>query len=124
MPRHLSLAELHEGLPDILGSPKNQGTLAGIVVRPEKGLRREPESCELSLALGTHGDRWAKGCWKTTEDGLPHPDVQICIMNARCIALIAESAATGRRPATICSSISTCRRRTPRRARSWRSARR
>ena len=36
-----------------------------------------------------HGDRWAKGCWKSTADGLPHPDVQICIMNARCIALIA-----------------------------------
>jgi MOSC domain-containing protein YiiM len=26
----------------------------------------------------------------STEDGKPHPDVQICIMNARCIALIAE----------------------------------
>ncbi|HMB76528.1 MAG TPA: hypothetical protein VKN76_09020 [Kiloniellaceae bacterium] len=25
----------------------------------------------------------------TTEDGKPHPDVQICIMNARCIAAIA-----------------------------------
>ena len=26
----------------------------------------------------------------TTEDGKPHPDVQICIMNARCIALVAQ----------------------------------
>ena len=90
MPRHLTLAELREGLPEILRSPKDNGTLAGIVIRPEKGVRRELDSCELSLALGTHGDRWAKGCWKTTEDGLPHPDVQICIMNARCIALIAQ----------------------------------
>ena len=90
MPRHLTLAELHEGLPEILRSPKDNGTLAGIVIRPEKGVRRELDSCELSLALGVHGDRWAKGCWKTTEDGSPHPDVQICIMNARCIALIAQ----------------------------------
>ena len=90
MTRHLALAELREGLPDILGSPKDNGTLAGIVIRPEKGVRRELDSCELSLALGVHGDRWAKGCWKTTEGGLPHPDVQICIMNARCIALIAQ----------------------------------
>jgi MOSC domain-containing protein YiiM len=53
-------------------------------------MRREPDSCELSLALGVHGDHWAKGCWKATEDGSPHPDVQVCIMNARCIALIAQ----------------------------------
>ena len=26
----------------------------------------------------------------TTEDGKPHPDVQICIMNACCIALVAQ----------------------------------
>ena len=90
MTRHLALTELNEGLPDILGSPKDNGTLAGIVIRPKKGVRRELDSCELSLALGVHGDRWAEGCWKTTEDGSPHPDVQICIMNARCIALIAQ----------------------------------
>ena len=90
MPRHLTRAELNEGLPEILQSPKDNGTLAGIVIRPEKGARRELDSCELSLALGTHGDRWAKRCWKTTDDGLAHPDVQICIMNARCIALIAQ----------------------------------
>ena len=90
MPRHLSLDELKAGLPEILGSPKDQGTLVGIVVRPEKGARLEPDSCELSLALGLHGDHWAKGCWKSTDDGLPHPDVQVCIMNARCIALIAQ----------------------------------
>jgi len=90
MPQHLSLDELKAGLPEILGSPKDQGTLVGIVVRPEKGARLEPDSCELSLAFGLHGDHWAKGCWKSTDDGLPHPDVQVCIMNARCIALIAQ----------------------------------
>jgi hypothetical protein len=94
MPRHLSLAELNEGLPQILSSPKDNGTLAGIVIRPgAEGLRRELDGCELSLALGVHGDRWAKGCWMTTADGSPHPDVQVCIMNARCIALIAQDRA-------------------------------
>ena len=44
---------------------------------------------EISLAGGTHGDHWALGCWKSTEDGQPHPDVQICIMNARCIDHVA-----------------------------------
>ena len=45
MPRHLTLAELREGLPEILRSPKDNGTLAGIVIRPEKGVRRELDSC-------------------------------------------------------------------------------
>jgi MOSC domain-containing protein YiiM len=84
------MSELQAGLPDILASPTNAGELQGIVVRPKKGERRDLETCEISLAGGTHGDHWAKGCWKSTEDGRPHPDVQICLMNARCIALIAQ----------------------------------
>ena len=95
MPSHLTLAELNEGLPEILRSPQDNGTLARIVIRPEKGLRHEPDSCELSLALGTHGDRWIKGGGLTTADGSPHPDTQICIMNARCIALIARERGKG-----------------------------
>jgi hypothetical protein len=90
MPRHLTLAELQAGLPDILASPSDEGVLRGIVIRPEKGGRRDLETCEISLAGGVHGDRWAKGCWMKTEDGNPDPDVQICIMNARCINLIAQ----------------------------------
>ena len=90
MPRHLTLAELEAGLPEILQAPKDNGTLAAIVIRPEPArtggtgkLRSQPEA-------GYAGDNWASGCWKTTYDGAPHPDVQICIMNARCIALIAQ----------------------------------
>ena len=89
MPRHLTLAELTAGIPEILASPADNGILRAIVIRPEKKVRRDLDSCEISLALGTHGDHWARGCWKSAEDGQPHPDVQICLMNARCIALIA-----------------------------------
>lgn len=90
MPRHLTLDELRAGLPDILGSPRDKGILRAIVIRPASGERRHLESCEVSLRLGMHGDHWAKGCWKSTEEGKPHPDVQVCIMNARCIQLIAQ----------------------------------
>lgn len=89
MPRQLTLAELQAGLPDILASPTDEGILRAIVVRPGPGVRRDLESCEISRAGGAHGDQWATGCWKSTADGSPHPDVQICIMNSRCIALIA-----------------------------------
>ena len=91
MSKHLTREELRAGLPHILASPKDKGRLEAIVIRPEKGAREDLETCELSLAGGTHGDHWAKGCWMTTDDGKPHPDVQICIMNARCIALVAQS---------------------------------
>lgn len=89
MARHLSLEELNAGLPHILGSPPDDGEVRAIVVRPAHGERHDLESCEMSLAGGMHGDHWARGCWKTTDDGKPHPDVQICIMNSRCIGLIA-----------------------------------
>ena len=91
MADHLTRAELQAGLPHILASPGDDGTLEAIVVRPGHGQRAELESCEISLAGGTHGDHWSKGCWLSTEAGAPHPDVQICIMNARCIAHIAGS---------------------------------
>ena len=61
MPRHLDLAELQAGLPEILASPSDQGTLRAIVIRPEKGERRDLKSAEISLAGGTDGDQWAKG---------------------------------------------------------------
>jgi MOSC domain-containing protein YiiM len=86
---HRTKEELQAGLDYILGSPQDDGTLECIVIRPDHGVRESLESCELSLEKGAHGDHWAKGCWKSTEDGNPHPDVQICIMNARCIEVIA-----------------------------------
>ena len=90
MVKHLTKEELQAGLPHILESPQDNGLLEAIVIRPDHGVRRDLQSCEISLALGTHGDHWIKGCHISTEDGKPHPDVQICIMNARCIGLIAQ----------------------------------
>ncbi len=90
MTDHLTRAELQAGLPHILGAPEDDGVLEAIVIRPGPGLREELQKCEISLAGGTHGDHWATGCWLSTEDGEPHPDVQICIMNSRCIAHIAQ----------------------------------
>lgn len=89
MPRHLTREELDAGVEHILAAPKDAGRLEGIVVRPAKGERRELDRVMLSRARGTEGDHWARGCWMSTDEGAPHPDVQICIMNARCIDLVA-----------------------------------
>ena len=90
MAKHLTMAELKAGLPDILGSPADNGSVDAIMVRPQANERLDVPQCNVSLAGGLEGDHWAKGCWKTTDDGSPHPDVQICIMNSRCINLIAD----------------------------------
>jgi hypothetical protein len=87
--RHLSMAELEAGLAHISSAPADDGSIDGIIVRPEHNERLDVVSCAISAAGGLDGDHWSKGCWKTTEDGLPDPDVQICIMSSRVIGLIA-----------------------------------
>jgi MOSC domain-containing protein YiiM len=91
MVEHLTFDALKDGLPGILQSPKDRGVLRAIVIRPETGLRVALQRCELSPEGGVHGDNWAKGCWLSLPDGRPHPDVQVTIMNARTIALIAQA---------------------------------
>jgi hypothetical protein len=93
MTSHLSLKELTDGLAEILESPKDHGVLKAIVIRPETDTRASLQECELSPDGGVHGDNWAKGCWMSLPDGRPHPDVQVTIMNARAIALIAQDEA-------------------------------
>ena len=90
MAKHLTLDELKRGLSDILQSPKDVGVLRAIVIRPETDERVSLEECEISPELGVHGDNWAQGCWLSLPDGRPHPDVQVAIMNARTVALIAQ----------------------------------
>lgn len=89
MAQHLTMDQLKAGLPEILKAPADGGSVDAIVIRPKSEERLDVPSCNVSLAGGVEGDHWAKGCWKTTDDGEPHPDVQICIMNSRCINLVA-----------------------------------
>ena len=90
MGQHVSETALFVGLESIKDSPKDQGLLELIVIRPRDMERIVLPECELSASLGAHGDMWADGCWKTLPDGSPHPDVQITLMNSRCIALLAQ----------------------------------
>ena len=72
-----------------MDAPKDRGRLEAIVIRPAHNERKPVNSAELSADNGVKGDHWAKGCWKSLPDGDPHPDVQICIMSARVIRLLA-----------------------------------
>jgi len=91
MTDHPSITTLETGLAHIRESPTDNGVLHLIVVRPQKKQRLTLQQCMLSFKRGVEGDHWAKGCWKSLPDGSPDPDVQVAIMNSRCLDLIATS---------------------------------
>lgn len=88
---HLSLTELEAGLEDIRRSPKDGGLLKMIVRRPQDDERELLDSGELDPIQGLIGDNWKARGSKHSPDGSADPDMQITIMNARTIALIAQN---------------------------------
>lgn len=88
--KHVTMAELEAGLEDIRQSPTDAGVLALIVRRPQVEAREVLEVGELDLFEGLVGDNWKTRGSSQTADGAAHPDMQLNIMNARVIALLAQ----------------------------------
>ncbi len=88
--RHLTTEELQAGIPAIVASPKDEGILRLIVRRPGVGEREVLEDAELDCEVGLVGDTWRQRKSTRTVDGSPHPDMQLNVMNARVIALVAQ----------------------------------
>lgn len=88
--KHVTMAELEAGLEDIRQSPPDTGVLALIVRRPQVEAREVLEEGELDLFEGLVGDNWKTRGSSQTADGAAHPDMQLNIMNARVIALLAQ----------------------------------
>jgi hypothetical protein len=87
---HLSIDQLHAGLDAIRDSPKDAGALRMIVRRPAVGAREVIEVGELDIIEGLVGDTWKARSSRRTADGSAHPHMQLNIMNARVVALIAQ----------------------------------
>ena len=87
--RHLTMDELEAGLDEIRQSPKDGGRLALIVRRPATLEREVLDAGELDATVGLVGDNWLARGSKRTDDGSAHPEMQLNVMNARTIALIA-----------------------------------
>jgi MOSC domain-containing protein YiiM len=90
--RYLTMAELQAGLGEIRASPTDHGELKLIVRRPAVGVREELAEADLDVAVGLVGDTWHTRKSRMTADGSPHPDMQLNIMNARAVALVAQDA--------------------------------
>ena len=89
--KFLDADELEAGLPKILASPKDRGTVDMIVRRPDVGEREVLDTGELDIAEGLVGDNWHRRGSGQTDDGTAHPDMQLNLMNSRVIALVAQA---------------------------------
>ena len=88
--KHLTTEELHAGLEAIRQSPKDEGVLELIVRRPQVGEREALAEGQLDIVDGLVGDSWSTRGSRRSKDGQAHPDMQLNIMNARVIALVAQ----------------------------------
>ena len=88
-----STEQLHAGLDHVRDAPIGRGRLEMIVRRPAVDERQVVDSAELDRTVGLVGDTWARRPSRRTADGSPHPHMQVTLMNARAVALIAGSRA-------------------------------
>jgi MOSC domain-containing protein YiiM len=85
----LAIATLEDGLAEIRRAPRDAGTVELIVRRPAPEEREVVAEAQLDPAAGLVGDCWLGRGSRATEDGSAHPDMQLTMMSARAIALIA-----------------------------------
>jgi hypothetical protein len=91
MTRHLTRNELEAGLPAIVAAPQDAGVLRLIVRRPSVGEREVLDEGQLDVTDGLVGDNWRVRGSTRMPDGTSHPDMQLNVMSARAIDLIAQA---------------------------------
>ena len=87
--RHLTAKELEAGMDDLRRTPKDGGIVKMIVRRPAVDERETLQSADLDTTQGLLGDNWQQRGNSMTADGSADPDMQLNIMNARVIELVA-----------------------------------
>jgi hypothetical protein len=86
---HRTREELEARLGEIRKSPVDAGVLRMIVRRPAVDEREVMAEGQLDPVVGLVGDNWRTRGSSRTADGASHPDMQINVMNARVIDLVA-----------------------------------
>lgn len=87
--RHLSTGELEQELENILQSPVDDGELVLIVRRPDVDQREASSAGRLDTEQGLVGDNWLQRGSRHMPDGAADPEMQLNIMNARVVSLVA-----------------------------------
>lgn len=88
--KQLGTEELEQGLDNILQSPKDDGVLELIVRRPAVDQREVVSEGVLDREQGLIGDNWLSRGSRHMPDGAADPEMQLNIMNARVVALVAD----------------------------------
>jgi hypothetical protein len=83
-------SELEAGLETILAAPKDVGVVELVVRRPRQDEREVLEEAHLDPLVGLRGDDWLARASRSAPDGVPSPDTQITLINARVMGLLAE----------------------------------
>lgn len=91
--RYRTMPELIAFLPSIDATPRDRGTLALIVRRPEIGERDVLTEAVLDQHLGLVGDNWSRRTSSRTPDGSPHPDTQLNVMSHPMVQFLADDPA-------------------------------
>lgn len=87
---HLTTEQIEAGMPEVLASPQDRGSLEAIVVRPGEDERELRQTARLSPEAGLEGDRWlGSSDGLLLPDGRPDPRAQVSLMNTRILRLIA-----------------------------------
>lgn len=76
-------AELEAAVEAFASAPSDIGSLHLVLRRPAVDQREILAEAHLSAAEGVVGDTWNQRSSKRTEDGSPHPDMQLNVMNVR-----------------------------------------
>jgi hypothetical protein len=90
MPIHASAEELEAGLDEIRRSPATEGAVELVVRRPAENERQVLEEGVLDPEEGLVGDMWRRRPSSRTPDGSAHPEMQLTLVNARVIGLVAR----------------------------------
>jgi hypothetical protein len=88
---HRTTDELAAGVDVIVQAPTDVGSVRLVVRRPAVDEREILEVGRLDPAVGLAGDTWAMRGSRRTEDGTSHPDMQLNVMSARVVELLAGS---------------------------------
>jgi len=86
-----TLHELEDGLDHIRQSPPDGGSLRMIVQRPAVDQREVVAEGTLDVDAGLVGDSWLTRGSPRTPDGGPNAAAQVTVINARLIALLAQT---------------------------------
>lgn len=85
----VSREELEKGLATVRAAPADAGTVELIVRRPAEDEREVLEEGTLDLTVGLVGDNWRTRGSRRSTDGFGHPDMQLNVMSARVVDLVA-----------------------------------